>query len=158
MKRTARISRKARQERGAATIEMAMVFTLFFGIMWATVSYTLPFFVYQVMNHAASEAARAAVRADPELGDSAYTAKLETLAAARLASEYNWMPAKFQQALTTTVNVIAMPGNPSARMLVVRLTYPNYNSNPIVPALTLPVLGTIPNIPGNLTAESHYRL
>ena len=62
--------RLRQKQKGAATLETALVFSLFFALLWGILSYTLPFFMMQVMNHATSEATRAAVRADPALRSS----------------------------------------------------------------------------------------
>lgn len=144
-----------RKQRGAVVIEMALVFSLFFGVCWAALGYAIPFFLYQSMNHAAVQAARTAVRADPDLGEAAYNAKLKELADATLPAHFSWLPANAQQALTTTTKVETKNG---VKMLVVNLTFANYNQHAIVPVITLPLIGSIPNIPGDLTAESRYRI
>lgn len=142
-------------QKGAATIEMALVFSLFFAILWGTISYALPFFLMQVMNHATNEAVRAAVRADPHQGLAAYSAKLQALASARLTDEYDWLPASMRNALVPSVSITTVSG---VQMLVVKLTYASYSTHPIIPVLNLPGIGPVPNIPGDLKAESRFRL
>lgn len=149
------MTRLMQKQKGAATLETALVFSLFFALLWGILSYTLPFFMMQVMNHATSEATRAAVRADPGQGSAAYSAKLIALATARLNEEYDWLPASMRTALVPSVGVSNIAGQ---AMLVVNLTYPDYSTNPIIPVLDLPGLGPIPNITGNLQAESRFRL
>lgn len=149
------MARLRQKQKGAATLETALVFSLFFALLWGILSYTLPFFMMQVMNHATSEATRAAVRADPAQGTAAYSAKLIALATARLNEEYDWLPASMRTALVPSVSIINIAGQ---AMLVVNLTYPDYNTNPIVPVLDLPGIGPVPNITGSLQAESRFRL
>lgn len=143
------------KQTGATAIEFAIIFSVLFGIFWATISYAMPFFLNQVMNHAVAEGARFALRADPEQDPVVYEAQLLSLATARINQELNVLPANFRTNLQTTVAIEQTGLN---RHLVVTLTYPSYNSQPIVPVLSLPGLGPIPNLPGDLRATSRYRL
>ncbi len=148
-------SKPRMSQKGAVAVEMALVFSLFITLLWGMISYALPFFLMQVMNHATSEAVRAAVRADPRQGTTAYTTKLQALATARLTQETTWLPAGMRNALVSSVSVTSITG---IQMLVVKLTYVSYNTHPIVPILRLPGIGSVPNIPGDLKAESRFRL
>lgn len=141
------------KQRGATAIEFAIVFSLLFGIFWATISYALPFFLNQVMNHAVAEGARFAVRADPD--EPSYEAVLLELANQEILNELSVLPPKFRTNLITTVEVQDVG---TQRYLIVTLTYPNYSSQPIIPVLNLPGLGPIPNLPGDLRASSRLRL
>jgi Flp pilus assembly protein TadG len=144
-----------RNQKGATAIEFAIVFSLFFGIVWATISYAMPLFLNQVMNHAVAEGARFALRADPDQDPAVYEAQLLSLATQRINQELTVLPASFRTNLQTTVSIQQTGIN---RHLVVNLTYPNYNTQPIIPVLTLPGLGPIPNLPGDLRASSRFRL
>jgi len=149
------IIRAKNSQRGAAAVETSLVFSLFFSLLWGGLSYSLPFFMLQVMNNATSEAVRAAVAADPNQGQVAYTAKLTALATSKLATGYSWLPASMQTGLVSSITVGSIAGQ---SMLIVKLTYPNYGANPIIPVLNLPGIGPVPNISGNLKAESRFRL
>ncbi len=146
-----------RNQKGATAIEFSIVFGLLFGVFWAIISYAMPFFLLQVMNYATAEAARYAVRADP----ANLEANLKTLATEALNNRLEVLPSAFRTPLTTSIEVVAdtttVPGT-TLQELVVRLTYVNYNTHPIVPTLTLPGIGKIPNIPGSLVAESRMRI
>lgn len=142
-------------QKGAALIEVVLVFPLFFAVVWATFGYGLPFFMLQTMNHATEEAVRTALRADPLQGSSAYHAKLVSLAETRLNEKLAILPASMATPLVRLVTVQTVASVPT---LVVRVTYPNYDQNPIIPTLTLPGIGPVPNLAGDLVAESRYRL
>lgn len=144
-----------KNQRGAAAVETALVFSLFFSLLWGGLSYALPFFMLQVMNNATSEAVRAAVAADPGKGQSAYSAKLTELATSKLATGYDWLPTSMKAGLVSSITISSVAGQ---SMLIVKLTYPNYGTNPIIPVLNLPGVGPVPNISGNLKAESRFRL
>ena len=142
-------------QKGAAAVEFAMVFTLFFGMLWAILAYAIPFFLLQVMSHASHEATRFALRADPDQGVATYHATLISLAQQRVTQETAWLPNALRAPLQTTTQVVDLATQPR---LLVRITYPNYSSNPVIPALTLPLLGTIPRLSNDLEAESRTLL
>jgi len=146
---------RTRGERGAVAIEFALIFGLLFGMFWAIISYALPFFTQQVMNHAVAEAARFAVRAELITDRVSYEARLRTLANQQLTTSLAVLPPGFRAHLQREVQMQVVNGQ---RVLEVRLVYPNYNLQPIVPVMRLPGLGPIPNLPGNLTASARYQL
>lgn len=144
------VFRKNRRQRGAAAIEFALVFSLLFGLFWAMVSYALPLFLLQVMNRATSEAARIAIKADPSVAG--YSTTVTSLANTELTRQLSWLPTNFSSPLTRSVTVDA------SNILTVRLTYTSYKTHPIIPVITLPWIGQIPNIPSDLVAQSSLQL
>lgn len=142
-------------QKGVALIELALVFPLFFGVIWATFGYGLPFFMLQTMHYATEEAVRSAVRADPLQSSTGYQAKLVSLAETRLNDTLTILPASMSTPLQRSVSVQTIASVPT---LVVRVTYPSYDQNPIIPILMLPGIGRVPNLSGDLVAESRYRL
>lgn len=155
MTHTASPSARSRRQKGATAIEFSFVFALLFSTFWAVISYALPFFLYQVMNHATAETARYALRLDPSQSNAA----IVTLVQARLNQELNVLPTRFKRAdtLVKTVNIQTID---SFRTLVVTLTYPGCSTNNrpacITPALNL-IGFSIPNLPG-FSSTSRLRL
>ena len=47
-----------RKEKGAAAIEFALVFVVFFAVFYGVVSYSLPLLLMQSFNHSTAEAVR----------------------------------------------------------------------------------------------------
>lgn len=143
------------REKGATAIEFSFVFALLFSTFWAVISYALPFFLYQVMNHATAETARYALRVDPTQSNSAIVALVQ----ARLNQELNVLPTRFKQAdtLIQTVNVQTID---SFRTLVVTLRYPGCSTSNqascITPALNL-IGFSIPNL-SSFSSTSRLRL
>lgn len=124
------------RQKGATAIEFSFVFALLFSTFWAVISYALPFFLYQVMNHATAETARYALRVDPTQSNGA----IVTLVQTRLNQELNVLPTRFKRAdtLIQTVNIQTID---SFRTLVVTLHYPGCSTNNqaacITPALNM---------------------
>ncbi|MEL0027717.1 MAG: TadE family protein [Perlucidibaca sp.] len=144
-----------RAQRGATAIEFAIVFPLLFGVFWAIISYALPFFLYQVMNHATAETSRYALRIDPSQSD----AQVITLTQAQLTKELQVLPTRFRQpsTLTQSVTVQTIDG---FRTLVITLTYPGCRAGNTAACLTpaLNLFGaSIPNLSA-FSSTSRLRL
>lgn len=151
-------------QNGSVAIEFSIVFALLFAVFWAVISYALPFFLYQVMNHAVAEAARELVK---------YESPTSTNATDELKLQLNkYLPSAFFDKLefpAPTIGSIDLTGNDekgdpvtySYKTLSIQVKYPGCNSNSlrascITPALNL--LGaSIPNL-GSYTAETQIRL
>jgi Flp pilus assembly protein TadG len=151
-------------QNGVAAIEFSLVFALIFATFWAIISYALPFFLYQTMNHAVAEASRTLVK---------YESPTPTNATDELKAQLNkYLPSAFFDKLTfPTPTILSLDltgndedGNPvtySYKTLSIKVVYPGCNSSSlrahcITPALNL--LGaSIPNL-GPYTAETEIRL
>ncbi len=112
------------------------------------------------MNAAASDAARAALAADPE--DADYATLVRTRARAAVVSRLDWLPEAQQAAVLGTagenvevdIEVDAALGN----VVHVVIRYPDYASSPLLPRITLPGVGAIPPLPGQLGAQATAQL
>ncbi|MBA4152582.1 MAG: hypothetical protein C0509_08475 [Acinetobacter sp.] len=146
-----------RKQQGATAIEFSIVFALLFAVFWAIISYAMPFFLFQTMNHAVAEAARQVVRFEAPTASNAQDA---------LNTELNrLLPTAFVNALQQPYDIDIVEDDllidTQYRVLVIRVTYPGCNtgalkSSCIAPALNL--LGaSIPNL-GPYTAETKIRL
>lgn len=128
-------------QHGAAAVEFALVFGLFFLLMYGIIAYGIVFAVKHSMTQAANEAARAAVR---DVGDGsigARTALAKTVATNAIA----WLGTR---APVPVVGAAPCSGT-IYTCVTVTLTY-NYAANPIVPSL--PGLGIV--LPSTLTAQA----
>lgn len=156
------ISAQHSGQHGAAAIEFSIVFALLFGVFWAIISYALPFFLYQTMNHAVSEAARYAIRISPEQSDGEIIALTES---ELFNQQLNILPNKFKSLLITAneapVSVVTTTlDSTDYRTVNVELHYPGCSTSSqqscFVPAINL--LGvSIPNLSG-FTVSAQYRL
>ena len=142
--------RYKKRERGAAAIEFAILFPIFFIIFYAIVTYGLIFAAQQSMTLAAAEGARAAVRY--QKGDTQIARQNSRVAAAcDMANQsLSWLRKAGGQATapaagvcgTGTTSVQATPvacsGVTGVSCVRVLVTY-NYSAAPLVPKLLGPV-------------------
>ncbi|MDE1165756.1 MAG: pilus assembly protein [Pseudomonas sp.] len=143
-----------RKQKGAAAIEFAVVFIIFFAVFYGVVSYSLPLLMLQSFNQASAEAVRNSVSLDPAsfATTALYQQQVMTNAQASVVKQLSWLP----QALNfSAANVaVKMPGN----LLTVTINYPATSINNVIPFLNLPGIGTVPSLPANLSAQSSLQL
>ncbi|WAK03627.1 TadE/TadG family type IV pilus assembly protein [Methylobacter sp. YRD-M1] len=153
-----RLSCSLRKQRGAAAIEAALLFVIFFTLFYAIVSYSMPILMMQAFNHAASAGARAAVAIDPATDN--YDAAVESRVRAVVGDLLNWLPSAAHSAVLGdgNKNVQVDFDQPSAGMLTVTVSFPNYTDKPLIPILKFPGIGDVPNLPKNLSARAAVQL
>ncbi|GBG15886.1 argininosuccinate synthase [Novimethylophilus kurashikiensis] len=148
------------RQRGAAAIEFGLLFLLFFTMFYALVSYGVAMMLQEGFQHAAEEGARAAIAVDP-LAYSSTDAYTNNGVIPRVRSTVGtslwWLPSKAATHALGTNN-----GNVQVSLvnnqLIVKVIYSNYTSDPMLPMLTLPVIGTIPKLPANLSGAAMLEL
>jgi Flp pilus assembly protein TadG len=135
---------------GAAAIEFALIFIVFFTLFYAIVSYAIVMMLQSAFLHAAEEGARAAIAVD-RLASSDYEATVESHAEEQAMDALDWMSASLKNKVTVEA---AMSGN----TLSVKVAYSNYTSDPLVPILTLPAIGQVPKLPDDLAGTARINL
>jgi Flp pilus assembly protein TadG len=165
--------RWARAQRGAAGIEFAFLFTIFFGVFYAIVSYAFITLLHQGLVQAAAEGARAAVRVDRTafISDAQFQTAGENMAKAAVLNAIGWMPQSVKTKIggaggisfnwtsgSVAINTGNGVQNVSAMTVTVKVTYADYAGSPLLPMLNLPLMGTIPNVPANLVGASTLRV
>ncbi|NWD09132.1 TadE family protein [Pseudomonas gingeri] len=135
------------KQKGAAAIEFALVFVIFFAVLYGLVSYSLPLLMMQSFNAATAEAARQAVAVDPNAVG--YPALVQTTAKAAAQQRLGWIPMalNFQNGDITTQFT-------DAKVLTVTISYPTSRLRNVLPFLVLPGIGTVPNLPDTLTSTT----
>lgn len=141
-----------RKQKGAAAIEFALVFVIFFAVFYGMVSYSLPLLMMQSFNQSAAEAVRRSVAIDPVAAGGNYTTLVETTAKNVVKDQLTWIPAAFEFNSATDVTAVLVGG--TTGLLTVTITYPSSRLRNVLPFLVLPGIGTVPNLPTNLTASS----
>lgn len=131
--------RRVHAQRGATAIEFAMLFPLFFTILYAIVTFSLIFVAQQNLTLAAEEGARAALnwQSSTSLQNALVNRGNAACAAAKLM-----IATLVQSAQCTPSSAPCGPGN-AMQCVNVSLTY-NYQANPLVPSLPLMNV-TLPN-------------
>ncbi|OLL32044.1 pilus assembly protein TadE [Burkholderia sp. SRS-W-2-2016] len=142
------LSRRARTQRGMAAIEFALVFPLFFVILYAIVTYSLILVAQQNLTLAASEGARAALnwQSNSSMSDALTRRASAACDAAKLVAA-----TLVQSMHCTTTTTSCGPGN-AMQCISVSLSF-DYSATPLVP--TLPGFGiALPNkLYGNATVQ-----
>lgn len=137
---------------GAVAIEFVMLFLLFFGLFYATVNYAIVMLMQSAFIHAAEEGARAAIAVDrlAYANNSAYLSNgVDPKVRDVIGNALNWLPAKPKDKVLGSGNnrvQLTMNGN----QLTVRVVYSGYATDPMMPMLTLPIIGQIPKVPADL--------
>lgn len=140
------------KQKGAAAIEFALVFGIFFAVFYGLISYSLPLLMLQSFNQAAAEGVRQAMSVDPVAAGTAYPTQVTTLAKTTAKNQLKWIPASFQ--FSDDLITATYTGN----TLTVSIKYPTSRLNSVFPALVLPFIGTVPNLPANLLVSSSLQL
>ncbi len=140
---------------GGVAIEFAPLFILFFGIFYATFSYGLAMLIQQALTYTAAEGARAAVKVEP----AAYTSVASYQTAARnvvrsqAEKDLAWMSDDIRAKVTSGITVTWS----TSGTMEVRVRYAGYGQSPLMPVLTLPFIGAIPNLPDDLVGTATLR-
>lgn len=137
-----------RKQKGAAAIEFALVFIIFFAVFYGLVSYSLPLLLMQSFNAATAEAVRQSVALDPNTAN--YNTVIITRAKAVLTQQLGALPSS----VNFNVNTDASATYTSGKLLTVRIDYPKAKLAQIIPLLSLPGIGTVPNLPATLSAQA----
>ncbi|MCU0117980.1 pilus assembly protein [Pseudomonas sp. B2M1-30] len=136
-----------RKQKGAVAIEFALVFVIFFAVFYGLVSYSLPLLLMQAFTQSTAEAVRRSVALDPSTAN--YATVIQSVARNELALRLAWLPTALNFNATTDTTITYVGG-----LLTVRINYPTSKLNQALPFLVLPGIGTVPNLPANLTASS----
>lgn len=137
------------KQKGAVAIEFALVFVIFFAVFYGLVSYSLPFVLMQSFNQATAEAVRRSVAVDPNTPG--YATVVQSTASDTLKQQLSWVPSALNLVIGVDTSAVYNSGNGT---LTVTVNYPTSKLNQVIPFLVLPGLGTVPNLPTNLSATS----
>ena len=140
------------KQTGAAAIEFAVVFIIFFAVFYALVSYSLPLLMMQSFNAATTEAVRRAVAVSPTVAG--YQGVVQTQASATVLSQLAWMPT----ALAFDHSNVTAVYDTTSKLLTVSVNYPVSKLANVLPPLVLPVIGRVPSLPTILTAQASLQL
>lgn len=141
------------KQKGAAAIEFALVFVIFFAVFYGLVTYSLPLLMMQSFNNATAEAVRQSVAISPGVGASTYSARVVSQASTALASQLSWIPSALAFDVAKDA-VVTFDG----KLLKVRINYRTSNLTHVMPVLKLPGMGDVPNLPTYLSAEASLQL
>jgi Flp pilus assembly protein TadG len=136
-----------RKQKGAAAIEFAMVFMIFFAVFYGLISYSLPLLLLQSFNQATAEGVRRSVALDPTTPGYADAVKARAIAGAQ--AQLSWLPPGFKF-VPGYITATFTAGN----LLTVQIDYPSNNLKSVLPFLVLPGFGSVPNLPTTLSSQA----
>lgn len=152
------------KQQGSAGIEAALLFVIFFSLFYAIATYSMPLLMMQAFHHAAATGARAAVAvdpaafSDPDVGDyieSGVVPRVRSVVGGAL----DWLPSVAHDAVLGANNQnVQVEFDQATGILSVTVSYPNYTTNPLMPVLTLPVIGDVPKLPQDLVGKASIQL
>ncbi len=140
-----------RRQQGAAAIEFALVFVIFFAVFYGLVTYSLPLLMMQSFNNAAAEAVRQSVAISPSA--TGYPDLVRTQANAALSKQLSWITSAFAFNVGSDTSVSF-----DGKLLTVRIDYPTKKLTQVMPVLKLPGIGAVPNLPDLLSAQASLQL
>jgi len=146
-------ARQSRQsQRGVAAVEFAIVFPLFFLVLYAIVTYSMVFLAQQSLTAAAEEGARAALvwQSADDVG-TALTLR-GGQACTRATSVVSWLPGAPQCVDVISTAPSGCSNNPAMDCIEVTLKYA-YTARPLVPLLPLLDLAVPASLVGQATVQ-----
>ncbi|AZC16109.1 TadE/TadG family type IV pilus assembly protein [Pseudomonas sp. CMR5c] len=135
-----------RKQKGAAAIEFAAVFVIFFAVFYGLVSYSVPLLMMQSFHQATAEALRQAVKVDPNTPN--YATTVQNLALGVVQAQTRWIPPVFNFGAND------YSATYSGGVLTVSVSYPISKLNRVMPQVVLPVIGPVPSLPSSLSVQS----
>lgn len=160
MARASRRIQPSRAQHGAIAIEFVMLFLILFTLFYAMVNYAIVMMMQSAFVHAAEEGARAAIAVDrltyPNNG-SYLSNGVDPRVRTVVANSLDWLPTILKNRVLGSGNdrvQLAMNGN----QLTVRIVYSSYAADPLLPLLTLPIIGQIPRLPADLAGQAVIEL
>lgn len=143
-------TRLGKKQKGAAAIEFALVFVIFFAVLYGVVSYSLPLLLVQSFNNATAEAVRRSMAVDPTAAN--YAAVVQAQAVSVMNDRLSWVPTAIKGSLVPTASY-----NTTTKILTASVTLPSSALSAIMPVLKLGAM-TVPDLPVSLSAQSSAQL
>lgn len=150
---------KATRQRGAAAIEFSLVFPIFLALLYAIVSYSTVFMLIQGFTYASEDALRAALAVDCDglTAQECVDDRITPAVRGQVVTSLSWLPESVKtQVLGNNGEEVVV--NCVSGTCTVEVRYDNYATNPLVPSITLPAIGTIPRVPQHLVGRASLRV
>jgi Flp pilus assembly protein TadG len=154
------------RHRGAAAIEFAFIFPLFFAILYATISYSLTLLLQMGMSNAAADGARTAIQlVDPlQLNQTEFNDATKQRITQAVKASLGWLSDAQVAAIVANIDITTSPdpgngvGSAAGVRVNVRVQWKNYATSPLIRSIDLPFVGKVPPLPQNLTGSASMLL
>lgn len=158
--------RQAARARGAAAIEFAFIFPLFFAILYATVSYSLTLLLQMGMSNAAADGARTAIQlVDPlQFNQAGFNAAAKQRITQAVKASLSWLSDAQVAAIVSNINITTSPdpgsgvGSVAGVRVNVQVVWKNYGTAPLIPSIDVPLVGKVPPLPQDLSGKASMLL
>ncbi|MEY2837942.1 MAG: hypothetical protein RJB60_241 [Pseudomonadota bacterium] len=158
--------RKAAKARGAAAIEFAFIFPLFFAILYATVSYSLTLLLQMGLSNAAADGARTAIQlVDPlQFNQTGFNEATKQRISQAVKASLGWLSKAQVAAIVANIKVTTSPdpgngvGSLDGVRINVQVLWKNYSSTPLIPSIDVPLVGKVPALPQDLSGSASMLL
>ena len=144
-----------RSQRGAAMVEFAFVFPLFFFLMYGTIVYGYIFLLSQSVNFAAQQAAEAAVAVAPDADD--FEALRQQRVTAAVNDAFLWLPAAQRPRLVVCDGAVC-PVDEVDNTINVEVEFTLSTPGWLFPVINMPGIGPIPPMPELLRSTAAAQL
>ncbi len=141
--------RCTRRQRGSVAIEFALIFPVFFAIVYAIISYGMAFLLLQSFTYAGEDALRAALATDCA-ASRCTEAELEPVVNQQVQDSLSW--------LSTTLISEAIASEDFFSCDVNMLCTVRLSAAPVLNSLTLPLIGRVPDLPEQLVGIASLRM
>jgi len=149
-----------KRQRGGAAIEFVFTFPIFFALFYAICSFALIFTLEQALTLATKEGARAAIKVDPTgfADNESYLAQVTSVSRAAVVQSLSWLTSSQKTAtLGSSPNYDKISVSLNGAWITVSVSYP-YSTVPMIPILTFPGIGKVPNVPDTLTVTAQGQI
>lgn len=146
-------------QQGATAIEFALVLPVFLAVVYAMVSYALVFMLTQSFTYASEDALRAALAVDCTglTAQQCVNDQITPAVRTQVATTLDWLPADVKSVVVGS-NGDQVSVSCTADTCTVEVRYDNYTTNPMIPIITLPGIGNIPQVPDDLVGRASLRV
>lgn len=147
-------------QRGASAVEFAFVFPILFLLVYGVIVYSYVYVLQQAITYTAQQSAESAVSVNPVTDDQAtLNANIERRVKAVAVASLQWLPAnqrvRVLGATGEKVQVAFQTIDTDQSVVKVTLVF---DMPGLFPALSFPVLGSIPPLPLQLRAQAVARI
>lgn len=149
MKHNSNKTDKAKKQTGAVAIEFALMFPVFFAMVYAIIAYGTAFLIIQSFTYVSEDALRAALATECE-ASICTEAELEPVVRSQVQNSLTWLSASMVSGATSGENFFSCDPD---MLCTVRLS-----TAPPLPGITLPLVGDIPSLPDSLVGRASLRL
>lgn len=138
-----------RHTQGVIAIEFALIFPVFFALIYGIICYGMAFLLIQSFTYAAEDALRAALAADCQ-ASVCTEAELKPIVTSQVQQSLDWLSASLVNEAVSADDFFSCD---TEMLCKVRL-----GTAPVLDGITLPLVGKVPDLPDRLLGIASLRM